>query len=165
MRTRILLAAFLLGVGLCFVPALGYGEVKHWMYEAKTSLMYFSLLEARVNYMMNNPTGFLNVRLEYDLDGSIGRMARLPEDVDTKGKVIMTIQDNRGGVFSDEAVLLPLECELVLWSVYSYIDFLATDIDTDIVALFLSKEQDLVGYFYQGVFRFWEKSKRPSFKE
>lgn len=50
-------------------------------------------------------------------------------------------------------------------SVYSYIDFLATDIDTDIVALFLSKEQDLVGYFYQGVFRFWEKSKRPSFKE
>ena len=28
MRGKKLLAAFLLGVGLCFIPALGYGEVK-----------------------------------------------------------------------------------------------------------------------------------------
>jgi len=29
MKGRGLLAAFLLGVGLCFVPALGQGEVMH----------------------------------------------------------------------------------------------------------------------------------------
>jgi len=46
MRGKQLLAAFLLGVGLCFLPVLGYGEVEHWAYEAKASYMKVFLLEA-----------------------------------------------------------------------------------------------------------------------
>jgi len=34
--------------------------------------------------------------------------------------------------------------------IYSFIRVIATDMDTDVVALFLSKEEIPLGYFYQG---------------
>ena len=49
MGSKKLLAAFLLGVGLCFVPALGYGEVKRELYEAK----YYSIYEVRSEEFLN----------------------------------------------------------------------------------------------------------------
>jgi len=62
MRSEKLLAAFLLGVVLCFIPVLGYGEkLEETLRESKTSLMEHHLLRARVNYIMENPTNFLNV--------------------------------------------------------------------------------------------------------
>jgi len=59
MRTKKLLAAFLLGVGLCFVPGVGYGEVKEWIDEFMATIMKISLSEARINYMRAMPDDFL----------------------------------------------------------------------------------------------------------
>ena len=73
MRVKKLLATFLLGVGLCFVPVLGYGEIKHKWDEIQATLMEFVLLEARVDYMMRNPDVFLDVHFYYDSTGSFGR--------------------------------------------------------------------------------------------
>ena len=154
MKRKQLLAAFLLGVGLCFVPVLGYGEIQP---DLPITSLSFYLLEARVNYIMRNPASFLNVRFHYDSDGSIGKMAGLPQGVDTKSKIVLAIQDNRGVFSNKSAALLNVEFELALWTIYSFIDSVATDIDTDIVALFLGKEGNLLGYFYQGNFYLWEK--------
>lgn len=59
MKGEKLLAAFLLSVGLCFVPVLGYGEVKKWMYESKALYMDLKLLDARIDYMMSKPESYL----------------------------------------------------------------------------------------------------------
>jgi len=74
MKGKRVLATFLLGVGLCFVPVLGYGEI-HWQRssERKPSLMIVDLLWARVNYIMRNPTNFLDVEFCYDPDGAFGK--------------------------------------------------------------------------------------------
>ncbi|GAH82054.1 unnamed protein product [marine sediment metagenome] len=67
MQTRRLIAAFLLGVGLCFVPALGHGEemdidqLRKELAEDKVSRMRVILLEAKVDYMMTAPTTFLRI--------------------------------------------------------------------------------------------------------
>ncbi len=63
MKTQELLVAILLAVGLYLVPALGYGEVEQWRWEHSASYMDFSLLKGRVNYIMRNPTDFLDVRI------------------------------------------------------------------------------------------------------
>jgi len=154
MRGKKLLVAFLLGVGLCFVPVLGYGEIRP---DLPITSLSFHLLEARVNYIMSKPTSFLNVRFHYDSDGSIGKITGLPQGVDTKSKIVLAIQDNRGVFSNKSAALLNVEFELALWSIYSFIELVATDIDTDVVALFLGKEGNLLGYFYQGNFYLWEK--------
>jgi len=92
MRGKKLLAAFLLGVGLCFVPALGCGDIKwverlpdvnfymnkypddagkalnEWQKDcsrAYPGFLQFVLLQARVNYIMKNPTKFLEVTFYY----------------------------------------------------------------------------------------------------
>ena len=155
MRGKKLLVAFLLGVGLCFVPALGYGEVEHWADEAKASLMDFILLQARVDYMMRNPTNFLNVSFYYD---SKGRYEDLfPEGVHTKGKIYIDITDNRGlfSYMSGTASLDQFKRELEV--IYSFIDHLATSKYFDIVAAFRSEEEIPLGYFYQGEYHLWEE--------
>lgn len=52
MRRKVLLAAFLAGVSVWFVPASGYGEVQKWMHEAKKPAIDIYLLEAKIEYMM-----------------------------------------------------------------------------------------------------------------
>jgi len=87
MKGKGLLAAFLLAVGLCFVPAFGYGEVRHGMWERNATKMEVSLLEARVTYMMYNPTNFLSVRFLHDPVGIVGGTRKFPEGVDTENKI------------------------------------------------------------------------------
>lgn len=161
MRGKGLLVAFLLGVGLCFVPALGHGEVKPLLN------IDWRLLQATVYYMQENPTNFLRVHISHDSDGNWGKYF-FPKDVDTKGKICVLIGDNifRGdneGVFYGKSGIDLLdEFKRQLEIVYSFIDDYATDMDTDIVARFYTREKKpslpiAVGYFYQGEYHLWEK--------
>jgi len=95
MRGRRLLVTFLLGVGLCFVPVLGYGEVNERMYEIKATCMQVALLEAQVSYVMRNPTNFLQVLIVYDRTGNVAKDFGFPEHLDTKGKIYVDVGDNR----------------------------------------------------------------------
>jgi len=158
MKSKKLLAAFLLGVGLCFVPVLGHGgQLEHLSYGAGVSLINSFLLEARVNYVMRNPTDFLNVQMYYDSDGKYSR--GLPESVDTKGKLFVWVVDNRD-VFSDKSEIALLNIfKRSLKEIYScmVLAVMTTDMDTDIVAVFLSRELTPLGYFYQGEYHLWKK--------
>ena len=182
MRGKVFLAAFLLGVGLCFVPVSGYGEIKIWKEIPKVdfymetfpddpgkgldewqkaclatrpSSLDFFLLRAMVVYMMCNPTGFQNVNILYDSDGGFEEC--FPEGIDTKGKIYIGIWDSRG-YFSDESGIRLLEAfKIYLEVIYGYINQVATDMDTDIVAKFVSKGYIPLGYFYQGEYHLWEK--------
>ena len=154
MRGKKILAVFLLGVGLCFIPALGYGEIPEWMYEQKASYISVQLLNYQMMYLMRNPTTFLHVQLTYDPTGFCGEVAKLPKAVSTKGKVFVTVTDNRD-MFSYKSGIALLDLfKRKLEIICSFI--LATeDMDTDIVAVFLSKERTSLGYFYQGEYHLW----------
>ncbi len=138
MKGKGLLVAFLLAVGLCFVPALGYGEVKEWSDKKKISYTeVLLLLSARVDYIMYNPTAFLNVDFVYDSDGAFGEKA-FPRDVDTKGKICVRVTDSRG-VFSDKSGIALLDqFKRSLTVLYSFLAPLAVgDMNTHIAAIFL----------------------------
>jgi len=114
----------------------------------RSSLRNLSFLEAKVNYIMDNPTDFLDVGIYYDPHGELER--GLPESVDTKEKVIVTVRDNRG-VFSrksGKALLGQFKRELE--SICSSSLTIRLLLDTDIVAKFLNEERIPLGYFYQG---------------
>jgi len=156
MRGKKLLPAFLLGVGLCFVPVLGYGEVNEWLDKEEVSLMDISLLTARIDYIMQRPNDFLDIVLYCDRSGIWGREF-FPETVDTKGKIIVRIEDTRD-FFTCEPEQLIIPFTLELNSIYklSTLGSVATDRDSDIVAVFYRKGKEL-GYFYQGEYHLWEK--------
>jgi len=121
MRSKGLLAGFLLGGGLCFLTVLGHGKVDKRLYKEKTSAMHFSLLDARATYIMHNPTSFLKVLIGHDSDGETFREF-FPKDVDTKGKIYVMVIDNRG-VFSDKsATALLNQFKETLGLVYSFIE-------------------------------------------
>jgi len=101
MRSKGLLAVFLLGVGLCFLTVVGHGKVDKRLYKEKASAMHFSLLDDRATYIMHNPTSFLKVFIGHASDGETFREF-FPKDVDTKGKIYVMVIDNRG-VFSDKS--------------------------------------------------------------
>jgi len=156
MRGKVLLATFLLGVGLCFVPALGYGEVEKWTDGKKTSYTeVLLLLSARVDYIMYNPTTFLNIDFIYDSDGAFGKKV-FPEGVDTKDKICVRVTDSRG-VFSDKSGIALLDqFKRSLTVIYSFLVPLAVgNLNTHIVAIFLSREEIPLGYFYQGEYHLW----------
>jgi len=158
MRGRKLLVAFLLGVGLCFMPVFGYGEVKHIWNEAKATLMEFVLLEARVDYMMRNPDVFLDVFFRYDSTGGFAR--EFPANVNTKGKIFIGVQDNKRGGFSyisGTALLGLFKADLELLYAFIKVKGVVTDMDADIAAKFYSREGIPLGYFYQGEYHLWEK--------
>ena len=152
MKGKKLLAAFLLGVGLCFVTALGYGEIAELWKEAGMESFF---TDARIDYIMRNPTNFLYVYFCYDEYGIRGEHLGLPETVDTKDRIVIDVGDTRG-VFhhKSEAAMLRLFKE-ILEDVYGGISLVATDLDADVVAVFYTKEQRL-GYFYQGEYHLWE---------
>ena len=157
MRDKGLLAAFLLGVGLCFVPALGHGEIKGWMIEKKAPIIDLMLLDARIRYLMWSPTNFLYVDLYYDEYGVYGTADRLPESLDTKEKIYVQVGDTRGIFSYKPKKALLSEFKRQLEFIYSFIEDIATDMDTDIVAIFFSIEERPLGYFYQGEYHLWGK--------
>jgi len=71
-------------------------------YKRKARFIDVALLKAQVSYMMYNPVSFLHVTFLYDPSGKFGRTAKLPEGVDTKGKIFVMVIDNRG-VWSDKS--------------------------------------------------------------
>ena len=172
MRGKKLLAAILLGVVLCFVPALGYGEVilgpritigemlhvlKKEPLWPRMKVMYtdIDLLQGRVSYMMTNPANFLNVVFFYDPDGRFREF--FPEGVDTKGKIYVLVTDNRDVFSYKSGIALRDEFKRHLEVIYSFIPEIATDMDADVVAKFYSKGGIPLGYFYQGEYHLWEK--------
>ena len=165
MRIRGLLAIILLAVGLCFVPALGYGEVKgiealNKLSGSKVSFIQHLLLGERVNYIMRNPTSFLYVDFVYDEDGTLGRSLEtvgLAEGIDTKEKIVIDITDTRGVFSGKSGAALLSEFKNKLKHIYLYVRTITWNMDTDIVAKFWSKEGDFLGYFYQGEYYLWEK--------
>lgn len=155
MKGKKLLAAFLLSVILCFMSVLGYGEVRKEWTETTVPYIDFRLLMARVNYMMGNPTIFLDVTLFYDTDGVFGKKRFFPEGIDTEGKIVVLVADNRDVFFLIKGKALSGKFKEELEIIYSFIDDIATDMDTDIVAIFYSKETIPLGYFHQGKYHLW----------
>lgn len=94
MRKKRFLAIVLLVVVFCFVVSgVGYGEVQEWSDQEKASYAEaILLLGARVDYIMYNPTTFLNVDFLYDSDGTFGEKV-FPMNVDTKGKICVRATD------------------------------------------------------------------------
>jgi len=172
MRVRRLLAGFLLGVGLCFVPILGYGEVilgrkvnpdaflqygeEPWWFGIEALKLETELLRAQIEYMMYNPTTFIHVGFYYDLDGGLGKKF-FPEGIHTKGKICVQVVDNRNVFYGKSRIALLDQFKKQLKVVYSFIDDVATDMNTDIVAKFSTREDIPLGYFYQGEYHLWEK--------
>ena len=153
MRTRIVLAIILLAVGLCFEPTLGYGEVFTPIDEMEMELEF---LRIRVDYIMQNPTDFLDVRIGYDKDGHLAEIMELPLEVSTRGKICISIIDNRG-IFRDKSRLaLVMQFKKQLEKVYSFINYMAPVMFEDVVAKFkLGKHP--VGYYYEGEYHLWER--------
>lgn len=165
MRSKKLLAAFLLGIVLSFVPVLGYGKVMNWLLEHeafKPSNIDFRFLNARINYMMANPRNFLYISFYHDKLGDFEVIGVLPKGIHTRGKIIVKIKDNRG-VFSHKSRRALLnEFKKQLKTVYRYIEEqnIATDMNNDIIAQFYSREELLpLGYFYEGQYylHLWEE--------
>jgi len=160
MRGKKLLAALLLGVGLCSVPGLAHSEISELLKGKAYSHIKFCLLDARITYMMNNPDRFLNVYFVPDEVGAFGKLVGLPEAVDTKNKVCIYIKNNREiDLFSPDwgESGLFFSFEVVLKNIYSYISLVATNMDDDIVAVFHSKTGVKVGYFFEGEYHLWEE--------
>ena len=154
MRYEKLLAGLLLALGLCFVPGLAYGEIKGWMIEKKARCIDFVLLEASVRHIMGNLTNFLFVTFDYS---PVQVHGGFPKGVDITGKIWVRIADSRGVFFYKSEIALRDQFKRVLEDIYTYIDHVATDMDADIVAIFVSKGDITLGYFYQGKYRLWEK--------
>jgi len=157
MRKKRFLAAILLAVGFCFVSGVGYGEIPEWALEAEASYLKVEFLEAEVSYIMTNPTSFLNVNFSYDPIGYWGEIAKLPKSVNTKGKICIIIGDNRDRFSYKSGIALLDTFKKDLKVIYWFIEVVATDMDSDIVATLLSKERIPLGYFYQGEYHLWEE--------
>jgi len=65
--------------------------------------------------------------------------------------------DNRGVFSYKSGIALRDEFKRQLKVIYSFISLVATDMDADIVAQFLSREAIPLGYFYQGEYHLWEE--------
>jgi len=154
MRKKRFLAAILLSLSFCFVSGVGYGEIKPWMYTSETSYIDGSLLRAKVDYIMYNPDDFLVVRFYYDPYGN--QLKDLLEKVDTEGKILIRVRDNRNVFFRKSRKVLLDQFREELEDIYQFIEMIATDMDTDIAALFYSTENIPLAYFYQGEYHLWE---------
>lgn len=126
-------------------------------YGAKATLMELSLSRSRIDYVMRNPTTFLYVELYYDQDGEFGQSEILGGCADTKDKIYVAIYDNRDAFSCKYGENLLNEFKARLEVIYPFTKFYATDMDTDIVAQFYSREDVPLGYFYQGKYYLWEE--------
>ena len=77
-----------------------YGQSEWWPYIKELNegvgllKLENALLNARINYMMSNPTTFTSVYIYYDSSGWFEEF--FPEGVNTKGKIYVLIRDIRG---------------------------------------------------------------------
>ena len=158
MKKKLLLAAILLGIVLCFVVS-GVGHSKiHPSFNEGNDLEIFQ--DARISYIMGNPDGFLLVNFTYDhpeLGGLLGLHLEYPEGVDTVGKVLVQVYDTRGVFSGKSGVSLLAQCKKELDYMYYYIDAYVWDMDNDVVAKFYSGKNIPLAYFYQGEYRLWEE--------
>lgn len=161
MRSKKLLAGILLGVSLCFIPVLGYGEISQDIVEGKVSLIDFYLLQTKVSYIMWNPTNSLYIDFYYDADGRVGRNLKFPESVDTRGKICIDIIE-RADISSYEKSgdlldIFPLKLIIIYQFIKNTKYSLTTDMNTDIVAVYRDRADIPLAYFYQGEYHLWEK--------
>ncbi len=183
MKSKKLLAIILLSLSFYFVSGVGYGKVfipggelltldfqeskygneplwpliKRMREDIGLLELYNNLLTARISYMMRNPTSFENVTIYYDSTGNLGEL--FPKDINTKEKICILIHDIRG-YFSDRSgVALKEAFKAYLDIIYSFIEpwGVVTDMNTDIVAEFLSLGNIPLGYFYDGEYHLWEE--------
>ncbi len=126
-------------------------------YGTKATLMELNLSRARIDYMMRNPRTFLYVELYYDQDGEFGQSEVLRKSIDTKNKIYVAVYDNRDAFSYKCGEDLLNEFKARLEVIYPFTKFYATDMDTDIVAQFYSRENVPLGYFHQGEYYLWEE--------
>jgi len=124
-------------------------------------LIDYRLLEARVDYIARNPNSFLDVRFYYEHALLYGRLAKLPEGVDVKGKIFVEIFDTRD-VFSDKSGMNLLEqfkreLEHISLFIIPVTLRMHTTREKGIVAKFYSRERTPLGYFYRGEYHLWEE--------
>lgn len=167
MKTRILLVVCLLAVGLCLIPAVGFGEIddrlvsgkaEAWL-GSKASLLDFLLLEATVQYIMLNAPNHEFIGMKYDLSGSFGEFYKFPKNISTRDKIFIFIRDIRE-YYTPEALSMTgwsvLELfKLQLTTLHIFIKNFATDMDNDIVALVQTRGEVPLAYFYQGEYYLW----------
>jgi len=155
MKGKGLLVAFLLAVGLCFVPGVGHGEVPDWAPELKADKIDVRLLEGIVRYIMFNPESFLVITCTHD---DLGLFAEYyPAGASTQGKINIMIKDNRQRFSRKYGRALLNEFKIELEEIYYLVEPVATDMDSDVVALFCRHEGKPLGYFYQGEYHLWER--------
>jgi len=154
MKHKKFLVTILLSLSFCFVSGIGYGEVEEWMYETPNPLIFYVLLEAKINYIVDDPGNFLDVVFDYDPSGGLRKF--FPEGVDTKGKICVRAIDTRG-VFADKyGTSLQGEFKKQLEGMSTFLESVATDMNSDIVAMFLNSDKIPLGYFYQGEYHLWK---------
>lgn len=148
MKNRKLLAVVLLSLTFCFVSGAWYGEIPEWMFESSASYIDLALLEGTVRYMMAKPYDFLRVSYYYDLTGRFAE--RFPAGVRTKDKVYISIIDSRNVSSYKFGKTLLDQFAMELFPAYNVIRTIATDMNNDIVAAFISGQVRTIGYFYEG---------------
>lgn len=126
------------------------------MYESKTSLTQGMFLDSRISYMMTKPTNFLQVSYYYGPTGTV-YASFFPESVDTKGKISTPIYDDRERFSSKSGISLLDSFKKTLEVMYSFIDLITTNMDTDVVAKLHSNESIPLAYFYQGEYHLQEE--------
>ncbi len=164
MKNKKFLAIILLGLSFCFVSGVGYGEVQQGWEEIEATLMDIKFLEVTNDYIMSNPTSFLNVRFGYDSLGVAGEDEELfSERINTEDKIIVRVIDNRGIFSAKSGITLLHEFEKQLKTIYFFVyeHLLATDMDNDIVAIFYSpdgyEKTFPLGYFNWGKYHLREE--------
>lgn len=107
-----------------------------------------------MQYVMHNPTSFLNANISYDKVGFVG-WNYYPKSLNTRDKVCIDIHNNGNRLSNKSGVVLLDDFKRNLEVIYSFIKVWVTDMDTDVVARFHSKGDILLGYFCQGEYHLW----------
>lgn len=145
MKKRLLLAIILLSLSFCLVSGVGYGEIAEWLDERKASMLDMELLDAKVEYIMTNPTTFLNIDLFYVKNTII------------PSTIGVSVRDNRGRFSYKSGIALKDTFKRSLEVIYSFIAHISTDINTDIIAFFSSEEGIQLGMFKDGEYLLQEE--------
>lgn len=127
------------------MSGVGYGEIAEWLDERKASILDMELLDAKVRYMMTNPTTFLNIKLFYVKNTII------------RSTIGVSVWDNRGQFIYKSGIALKDTFKRSLEVIYSFIAHVATDMNTDIVAYFSSREGIQLGMFKDGEYLLQEE--------
>lgn len=157
MRKKRFLSAVLLSIALCFVSGVGYGEVWEELAEIKPSVMQLWLVESQVQYVMNNPGGFLSVNFLYDRSGVIGKVSKFADNTNTTGKIIVQVIDNREEFHGRSGDILLDIFRRHLSNICLDLAKIITDKDADIVAIFYDSTKTPLGYFSEGEYHLWEE--------